>query len=161
MWAWLSSNVAGSNKRAAASGIIFSIGNIGGAISGQIYRAEWAPRYIQGHAINIGCYVVALTAGTILWWSYRTDNARRDAAAGRRVERADMLGDDLGELGDRYVSLLRSAYVEILKWFFVGTRTLDTICRHRPPRNPGIEYTINDISLFSNSKGAHLNDLRE
>lgn len=103
MWAWLSSNVAGSNKRAAASGLIFSIGNIGGAISGQIYRAEWAPRYIQGHAINIGCYVLALTAGTILWWSYRTDNAKRDAAAGRRVERGDMLGDDLGDLGDRCV----------------------------------------------------------
>ncbi|KAK7696447.1 hypothetical protein QCA50_001104 [Cerrena zonata] len=104
MWAWLSSNVAGSNKRAAASGIIFSIGNIGGAISGQIYRAEWAPRYIQGHAINIGCYALALTAGTILWWSYRSDNRKRDEAAGRTVERVDMLGQDLGELGDRHPS---------------------------------------------------------
>lgn len=119
MWAWLSSNVAGSNKRAAASGIIFSIGNIGGAISGQIYRAEWAPRYIQGHAINIGCYALALTAGTILWWSYRSDNRKRDEAAGRTVERVDMLGQDLGELGDRYVmfsrfvSLILSTYTDL------------------------------------------------
>lgn len=101
MWAWLSSNVAGANKRAAASGFIFSVGSIGGTISGQIYRAAWAPRYVQGHAINLGCYVLALIAGTILWWSYRKDNATRDAAIGQKVEREDMLGDDLGELGDR------------------------------------------------------------
>lgn len=102
MWAWLSSNVAGSNKRAAATGFIFSLGNCGGVVSGQIYRAEWAPRYIQGHAINIGCYVLALTAGFIVWWSYRSDNIARDKAAGRKVGRAEnMLGDDLGDLGDR------------------------------------------------------------
>ena len=104
MWSWLASNVAGSNKRAAATGIIFSAGNCGGAIAGQIYRAEWAPRYIQGHAINIGCYFLALAAGFIVWWSYRRDNQERDRAAGRKVERTGhLLGEDLGDLGDRYV----------------------------------------------------------
>ncbi|PSR84205.1 hypothetical protein PHLCEN_2v5493 [Hermanssonia centrifuga] len=103
MWAWLSSNVAGSNKRAAATGVIFSVGNVGGIISGQIYRAEWAPRYVQGHAINLACYVIALVAGFILWLSYRNDNIARDKAEGRRVERTEsMLGDDLGDLGDRH-----------------------------------------------------------
>ncbi|KAI0078179.1 MFS general substrate transporter [Panus rudis PR-1116 ss-1] len=102
MWAWLSSNVAGSNKRAAASGFIFSIGNIGGAISGQIYRAEWAPRYVQGHAINLACFVLALAAGTVLWWSYRRDNEKRNAAADGKLEHENMLGEDLGDLGDRH-----------------------------------------------------------
>lgn len=104
MWAWLTSNVAGSNKRAAATGFIFSLGNAGGIVAGQIYRAEWAPRYVQGHAINLGCYVLALVAGFVVWWSYRADNNARDQAAGRKVARTDnMLGDDLGDLGDRYV----------------------------------------------------------
>lgn len=98
--------MAGSNKRAAASGLIFSVGNIGGAISGQIYRAEWAPRYVQGHAINLGCYVLALIAGTALWWSYKTDNESRDAAVGRKVQQEDMLADELGELGDRFALLI-------------------------------------------------------
>ncbi|KAI0317176.1 MFS general substrate transporter [Amylostereum chailletii] len=106
IWAWLSSNVAGSNKRAAASGLVFSIGNIGGAISGQIYRAEWAPRYVQGHAINVGAYALALIAGTALWWSYRRDNAKRDREAvdqeKARIGKGDMLGEELGELGDRH-----------------------------------------------------------
>lgn len=101
MWAWVAQNVAGSNKRAAATALIFSMGNIGGAISGQIYRAAWAPRYVNGHAINLGCYGIAFVAGIALWWSYRQDNIKRDRALDGDVRRSDMLGDDLGELGDR------------------------------------------------------------
>ncbi|GJE95210.1 MFS general substrate transporter [Phanerochaete sordida] len=108
MWAWLASNVAGSNKRAAATGVIFSLGNIGGTISGQIYRAEWAPRYVQGHAINLACYAVALITGAVMWASYRADNAARDraegleAGAGAHERRKGLLGEDLGNLGDRH-----------------------------------------------------------
>lgn len=104
MWVWLSSNVAGTNKRAAAQGFIFSVGNIGGAIGAQIYRAEFAPRYVQGHAINFALYGLALISGGIVWWSYRKDNAERAAAASaadKGAERPDMLGEDLGDLGDR------------------------------------------------------------
>ncbi|THH32690.1 hypothetical protein EUX98_g1541 [Antrodiella citrinella] len=101
-WAWLSSNVAGNNKRATAQGIIFSIGNIGGAIGSQIYRAEFAPRYVQGHAINIACYTVALVAGALVWYSYKRDNEQRNAADESGDERPNMLGEDLGDLGDRH-----------------------------------------------------------
>ncbi|EIN13832.1 MFS general substrate transporter [Punctularia strigosozonata HHB-11173 SS5] len=101
-WSWLANNVASTNKRAAATAVVFSMGNIGGAISGQIYRAEWAPRYVKGHAINLGCYCGALVAVTLLWISYKHDNARRDREAGERISRkSDMLGEDLGDLGDR------------------------------------------------------------
>ncbi|KAI0331588.1 MFS general substrate transporter [Cubamyces sp. BRFM 1775] len=106
-WAWLTANLAGPNKRAAGMGLVFSVGNIGGAVSGQIYRAEWAPRYVQGHAINLGCYALALIAGTVLWWSYKTDNAARDRAAKETVKRTkplDLIGEDLGDLGDRHPS---------------------------------------------------------
>ncbi|KZV97993.1 MFS general substrate transporter [Exidia glandulosa HHB12029] len=106
IWAWLAGNVAGANKRAVATGLVFSLGNIGGAVAGQIYRLEWAPRYVQGHAVNVGCYVVALAAGAALWWSYRVDNRRRDADAadGEKAsfeEDHNMLGEKLGDLGDR------------------------------------------------------------
>lgn len=108
IWAWLAGNVAGANKRAAATGAVFSLGNIGGAIAGQIYSARWAPRYVQGHAVNVGCYVLALAAGAVLWWSYRRDNRTRDAAArdGENAPEKNMLGEKLGNLGDRCVPLL-------------------------------------------------------
>ncbi|KAI0251131.1 MFS general substrate transporter [Lactifluus subvellereus] len=105
--AWHSANVAGTNKRAAATGLSLSLGNMGGAVSGQIYRPAWAPRYVQGHAINLGCYVLALMSGAVLWYSYKRDNEVRDAMASAnggniKVIRGDMLGEDLGELGDRH-----------------------------------------------------------
>ncbi|KAI1786113.1 MFS general substrate transporter [Ganoderma leucocontextum] len=106
-WTWLGSNVASANKRAAALGVVFSLGNIGGTVAGQIYRAEWAPRYVQGHAINVGCYAIALVAGAALWWSYKTDNESRDRLANETVKRTmrhDLLGEDLGDLGDRHPS---------------------------------------------------------
>ncbi|KAL6301887.1 MFS general substrate transporter [Sparassis latifolia] len=121
-WTWLSANFAGPNKRAAATGIVFSMGNIGGTISGQIYRSNWAPRYVQGHAINLACYAIAFVAGTGLWWTYRTDNARRDKAEEVNAENSekgqvhaqvyehghgqqhDLIGEDLGDLGDRHPS---------------------------------------------------------
>lgn len=98
IWSWLANNTAGTNKRAAVTGLVFSMGNIGGAISGQIYRSEWAPRYVQGHGINLVCYAYAVVAGIVLWRGYRTDNKVRDRAG--REE--DMLEVDLGDLGDRY-----------------------------------------------------------
>lgn len=101
MWAWLAGNVAGTNKRAAATGFVFSLGNIGGAVSGQIYRAEWAPRYVPGHAINLGLYGISLVAGALLWASYRADNARRDREEGV-ARRRGLVGEDLGDLGDRH-----------------------------------------------------------
>ncbi|RPA94406.1 MFS general substrate transporter [Choiromyces venosus 120613-1] len=106
IWSWLSSNTAGSNKRAAATGVVFSTGNIGGAIAGQIYRSEWAPRYLQGHAINLGCYGFALISGVVLYVSYRTDNAARDKVAIEQSQgagRKDMLEIELGDQGDRFV----------------------------------------------------------
>jgi nitrate/nitrite transporter NarK len=104
-WSWLAGNVAGSNKRAAATGLIFSSGNIGGAVAGQIYRAEWGPRYVKGHAVNLACYVVALIAATVLWWSYKTDNERRERERTNRADENGMLGQTLGELGDRSVNI--------------------------------------------------------
>ncbi|EKM51389.1 uncharacterized protein PHACADRAFT_102903, partial [Phanerochaete carnosa HHB-10118-sp] len=107
MWSWLAQNVAGSNKRAAATGLVFSMGNLGGIASGWIYSAEWAPRFVPGHAINLACYAVALVAGACLWWSYRRDNRLRDRAEGieRGVSvyqrRKGLLGEDLGDLGDK------------------------------------------------------------
>ena len=59
---------------------------------------------MQGHAINLGCYAVALVAGTALWYSYKRDNEARDRAAARAVKRTrplDLVGEDLGDLGDR------------------------------------------------------------
>lgn len=47
---WLSVNNAPDGKRAASMGILLTLTNIGGVVSGQIYYTGAAPRYVLGHA---------------------------------------------------------------------------------------------------------------
>jgi predicted MFS family arabinose efflux permease len=51
MLSWFTNNIGGHTKRGVATAFIISIGNVGGAIGGQVYRADDAPYYTRGHAI--------------------------------------------------------------------------------------------------------------
>lgn len=48
---WFSNNFGGHTKKAIAIAIIISAGSVGGAIAGQVYRADDAPHYVRGHTI--------------------------------------------------------------------------------------------------------------
>ncbi|KAK3829570.1 MAG: major facilitator superfamily domain-containing protein [Linnemannia elongata] len=52
MLSWFTTNIGGHTKRGVATAAIISFGNIGGAIGGQIYRAEdQLNGYVRGHTI--------------------------------------------------------------------------------------------------------------
>ncbi|OAA54570.1 high-affinity nicotinic acid transporter [Niveomyces insectorum RCEF 264] len=74
--AWLSCNCAPDGKRAASLGILLTLTNIGGVISGQIYQSDAAPRYTLGHAWSLG----SLAFAWIGWWFVRWLYLRRQAA---------------------------------------------------------------------------------
>ncbi len=82
---FISCNISPPTKRATALAFMLSVGNSGGAISGQIYRLIDEPRYILGHAINLGFCVMALIAACILYISLRLENRRRDRLYGSAV----------------------------------------------------------------------------
>ena len=48
---WPANNVSGQTKRATASALQLSIGNIGAIIGTQLYRPEWGPRFFVGHGV--------------------------------------------------------------------------------------------------------------
>lgn len=73
--AWLSGNCAPDGKRAGSVGILLTLTNIGGVVSGQIYYSKAAPQYRLGHAWSLGCLVFAW----IGWWGVRALYKRRDA----------------------------------------------------------------------------------
>lgn len=73
--AWLSGNCAPDGKRAASIGILLTLTNIGGVVSGQIYQTKAAPAYTLGHAWSLGCLSVAW----IGWWIVRAIYKRREA----------------------------------------------------------------------------------
>lgn len=76
--AFLSGNISPQTKRATALAFMISFGNIGGVISGQIYRTQDAPDFILGHAVNLGFCGLALVTITSLFFGLRAENQRRD-----------------------------------------------------------------------------------
>ncbi|CZR54239.1 related to allantoate transport protein [Phialocephala subalpina] len=72
--AWLSGNCAPDGKRAASLGILLTLTNIGGVVSGQIYQTKAAPKYTLGHAWSLGCLAFAWCG----WWIVRAIYIRRE-----------------------------------------------------------------------------------
>ena len=79
---FLSCNISPHTKRATALAFMLSVGSMGGVISGQIYRLEDAPRYILGHAINLGSCVISILTVTIILVGLHLENRRRDRLYG-------------------------------------------------------------------------------
>ncbi|CAF4175222.1 unnamed protein product, partial [Rotaria sp. Silwood2] len=80
--AFISGNISPQTKRATAVAFMISVGNIGGVISGQLYRAQDAPRFILGHTINLGFCALGLVSVVILLFGLRAENRRRDRLYG-------------------------------------------------------------------------------
>ncbi|KAE9965489.1 hypothetical protein EG328_009602 [Venturia inaequalis] len=76
--AWPANNVSGQTKRAVASAMQISIGNLGAVLGTQLYRPKTAPRYLLGHGFALGylCANVAVTA--VIWWVLAKENGRRE-----------------------------------------------------------------------------------
>ncbi|KAH8880583.1 retrograde regulation protein 2 [Thozetella sp. PMI_491] len=79
--AWLSGNCAPDGKRAGSLGILLTLTNIGGVVSGQIYQSNAAPGYTLGHAWSLGC----LSFAWIGWWFVRAIYLKRNAEKERMV----------------------------------------------------------------------------
>ena len=48
---WPANNVSGQTKRATASALQISVGNIAAIMGTQLYRPKWSPRYFVGHGM--------------------------------------------------------------------------------------------------------------
>lgn len=94
---WISNNLAGSYKRAAGMAFQIGIGNLGGAMASNFYRAQDAPKYILGHALEIGFVVAGLVACVSLRVIYGMANARRE----KSDEAERLTNEQLADLGDK------------------------------------------------------------
>ncbi|RYO35117.1 putative transporter [Alternaria arborescens] len=80
---WLSANCAPHGKRAASLGILLTLTNIGGVVSGQIYQSNAAPKYTLGHAWSLGCLAFAWCGWWIIRAIYKRREKRKDAKLAR------------------------------------------------------------------------------
>ncbi|KAF2201191.1 high-affinity nicotinic acid transporter-like protein [Delitschia confertaspora ATCC 74209] len=95
--AWLSGNCAGDGKRAASMGILLSLTNMGGVISGQIYQTSAAPRFTLGHAWSLGSLGVAWCG----WWGVRALYLGRERGKDKRITEGWREGSEEGLFTDR------------------------------------------------------------
>ncbi|KAJ3346502.1 hypothetical protein HDU83_002901 [Entophlyctis luteolus] len=90
--AWFSNNFGGLTRRAAASGIIVSVGTIGGAIGGQIYYDS--PKYFGGNTISLSCLIAQTVLVVVLRYYFVFENKKR----------ANMSEDEKAEIVAHYGS---------------------------------------------------------
>ncbi|KAF2843204.1 MFS general substrate transporter [Patellaria atrata CBS 101060] len=100
---WLSNNLAGSSKRAVGMAIQISVGNLAGAMASNFYRAEDSPRYILGHALEIGFIVAGLIAAATLILNYTRINQNRERQMAEGMHNG-YTPEELSEKGDRAVT---------------------------------------------------------
>ncbi|KAI0539229.1 major facilitator superfamily domain-containing protein [Xylaria digitata] len=101
--AWLSNNLAGDYKRSAGMAIQIGVGNLGGAFASNFYRQKDSPRYILGHALELGFTSVGLIAAVILILSYSRINKKR-ARIVREGGHNQFTPEELSVKGDRAVT---------------------------------------------------------
>ncbi|KAK4034458.1 major facilitator superfamily domain-containing protein [Parachaetomium inaequale] len=101
--AWLSNNLSGSLKRSVGMALQIGVGNLGGAMASNFYRARDAPRYRLGHGLELGFIGGGLIASLILVIGYTAQNKKR----ARRIEEGALdsySSQELSEKGDRAIT---------------------------------------------------------
>ncbi|KAL4931455.1 major facilitator superfamily domain-containing protein [Aspergillus undulatus] len=93
---WVSVNLAGDYKRAAGMAMHIGLGNLAGAMASNFYREQDAPRYVLGHALELGFCVVGIVAVLILRLSYKRINKKREA-----MDVSGFDGYEMAKMGDR------------------------------------------------------------
>jgi predicted MFS family arabinose efflux permease len=96
---WLANNVAPHYVRATASGFQIGVANLAAFIATFTYISTDAPRYITGHAINIGTLVLTLITTSYIMLYCKMENRKRE-----RGERDERLAGDVNLLGHRHPS---------------------------------------------------------
>ncbi|CAO3665000.1 unnamed protein product [Umbelopsis vinacea] len=105
MLSWFTNNIGGHTKRGVATAIIISIGNVGGAIGGQVYRSTDAPYYTTGHAICLALMCTSMITTSIFKFLLNRENKRRDNLTTEQREK-ECQGTDLCDMHPdfRYIS---------------------------------------------------------
>lgn len=85
---WPTANVSGQSKRATATAMTITIGNLGAVLGTQLYRPNTSPRWYLGHSFALGYLSCNIIVASALWILLRREN---------RIKKERVAA---GELGD-------------------------------------------------------------
>jgi len=80
--------------------LLISLGNLGGAVGGNIFIAKQAPHYWLGYGFGLGIVTSAIACTFILKSTYKTINANRDKISEEEV-RTKYTEEELLDMGDQ------------------------------------------------------------
>jgi MFS family permease len=92
--AWPANNVSGQTKRATATAMQISIGNLGAVMGTQLYRPKWTPHYYVGHAMALAYLVGNIVVVGTQWFLLHRDNQRKAALDPNTVDESELEGDE-------------------------------------------------------------------
>lgn len=97
---WYSNNLSGSYKRAVGMAFQIGIGNFSGAFASNFYRSQDLPRYILGHALELGFISMGLIFMVIVVVGYLWSNKKKraDLASGKYDSFTE---EDFLKMGDK------------------------------------------------------------
>lgn len=84
---WPAANVSGQSKRATATAMTITIGNLGAVLGTQLYRPSTSPRWYLGHGFALSYLVANIFVGVTLWVCLARENAKKRA----RVEAGEIV----------------------------------------------------------------------
>lgn len=90
-------NVSGQTKRATATAMQITIGNLGAILGTQLYRTETAPRYVLGHSFALGYLCLNVCVAVLTWWALNRENKKRDVLEEQGVQPQTQEGDIEGD----------------------------------------------------------------
>jgi nitrate/nitrite transporter NarK len=92
MWPWRVQKTSRATGSAFSIGFVNSYGQIGGAISQQLFRGAYAPRYQLSFGVAMGLVGCCLIITLITWWV--TQDTERET---RRLKQAKIEAAKRGE----------------------------------------------------------------
>ncbi|KUI66208.1 hypothetical protein VM1G_02428 [Cytospora mali] len=98
---WHNNNNLNETSRAATTGLLVGLGNLGGILSGATFRTTYAPRYVPTLVATAACNVtcICFTFGLGLWM--RRVNKRRDQEQGTTLKADDVDTREMSESGTK------------------------------------------------------------
>lgn len=94
---WHNNNNLNENARAATTGLMVGLGNLGGIVSAGTFRQQYAPKYIPTLIATAACNVTCICFTLWLGGWMKMENRRRDAQQGVRVRAGDVRTSELGD----------------------------------------------------------------
>lgn len=92
---WPTANVSGQSKRATATAMTITVGNLGAVIGTQLYRPNTSPRWYLGHSFALGYLVANILVAVTLWVCLTKENAKKRArVAGGEVADGPIKDDE-------------------------------------------------------------------